>query len=103
MGEMPNYKHLEPRPGSNYRQWFTKGRKIRVRVLYDLTLGDEPMTPEEVAADYDLPLEMVLEAIDYCNRFPEVLQRDWEMEEAGMRELQARWPNNVINHGPANR
>jgi len=84
MSEVPNYKYLEPRPGSNYRQWFTMGRRIRVGILYRMTLGDEPMTPQEVADDYSLPLEMVLEAIDYCNRFPEVLKRDWDMEEASV-------------------
>ena len=25
------YMHLEPRPGSNYRQLFIKGRRIRAR------------------------------------------------------------------------
>ena len=27
------YQHLEPRPGSNYRQLFLKGRRIRAAVV----------------------------------------------------------------------
>ena len=29
------YQHLEPRPGSNYRQLFLKGRRIRAAVVYE--------------------------------------------------------------------
>jgi len=76
------YKHLEHRPCSAYRQMFVKGRKLRAWFLYDETRGDEPMTPEEIAADYDLPLEVVLEAIDYCKNNLELIyaeiDREWE-------------------------
>ncbi len=46
--------HLEPRPESLYRQLFVKGTRIRARTLYGLYMNaDEPMTPEEIAADWD--------------------------------------------------
>ncbi len=80
------YKHLEARPGSNYRQLFVKGRRIRAIVLRNLTRNTEPRTPEQVAADFDLPVEAVLEAIDYCQRYPEVIEADCQMELDSIRE-----------------
>src|SRR5437667_332656 len=59
MTSSKTYEHLERRPCSNYRQLFVKERKIRAEVLYWQTLGEDPETPEEVAFDYDLPLEAV--------------------------------------------
>ena len=66
MCEECQYKYLGPWRGSNYRQYFYKERKIRAEVLYRETVGLEPRTPEEVAQDYDVPVEAVLEAIHYC-------------------------------------
>lgn len=93
MSQTLSYKHLEPRPGSHYRQWFVKGRRIRAVVLYRETIGEEPRSAQDVAEDYDLPLEAVNEAIDYCQRNPEVLQADWEMEEASVRADELKWPS----------
>ena len=56
------YQHLEPRPGSNYRQLFLKGRRIRAAVVDEAIHGPDPRTPEEFARDYQVPLEAVLEA-----------------------------------------
>ena len=39
------------------------------------------MTPEEVAADYDLPVEAVQEAIAYCETNPPEIADDWIMDE----------------------
>jgi uncharacterized protein (DUF433 family) len=58
------YRHLEPRPGSNYRQLFLKGRRIRAAVVHEAVHGPDPRTPEEFARDYLVPLEAVLEALD---------------------------------------
>ena len=80
------YKHLEARPGSNYRQLFTKGRRIRAIILRNLTCNTEPRTPEQVAADFDLPVEAVLEAIDYCQRYPEVIEADCARERENIRK-----------------
>lgn len=70
------YQHLEPRPGSNYRQLFIKGRKIRAEVLYRETVGEGPRTPEEVASDFNVPLEAVLEAIHYCTHHEDLLRQE---------------------------
>jgi uncharacterized protein (DUF433 family) len=76
------WKHLAPNPKSAYKQLFLKGRRIRARDLYGMYLSaSEPMTPAEIAADYDLPLEAVEEAIAYCQSDPPEIKLDFEREE----------------------
>src|SRR5262245_19633788 len=93
MCEHTEYKYLQPkRGGSNYRQLFVNGR-IRAEVLCRETVGREPLTPEEVAREYNLPVEAVLEAIDYRVKNPEILDADRAMEEAPIEALGLeKWP-----------
>jgi uncharacterized protein (DUF433 family) len=68
-----------------YKQLFIKERWIAARTLYGMYARDEsPLTPEEIAADYDLPLEAVQEAIAYCESNPADLAEDYAREEAVM-------------------
>lgn len=91
-----HWQHLEPKPGSAYRQLFVKGTRIAARLLYGLCANEEePMTPEQVAEAYSLPLEAVQEAIAYCQSDPPEIRADWEMEEAGIREMLQRKPDYV--------
>ena len=39
------YQHLEPRPGSNYRQLFLKGRRIRAAVVTRPSMVPIPELP----------------------------------------------------------
>lgn len=83
------YRHLEPRPGSNYRQLFLKGRRIRAAVVYEAVHGPDPYTPEEFACDYGVPLEAVHEALDYvANNLPVIeAERDREAADVKARGL----------------
>jgi uncharacterized protein (DUF433 family) len=83
--------YLAPNPNSAYKQLFIKGTRIRAEVVYRLFVGREPMTAEEIAADYGLPLEAVKEAISYCAPGPPEIQADRQgeervMEATGMNE-----------------
>jgi uncharacterized protein (DUF433 family) len=84
--ETTNYAYLAPRDGSRYEQYFFKGRNLRAETLYRATVGPEPMTPDEVAEDYDVPIAAVLEAIQYSVDNAALLQRereeDWEESHA---------------------
>jgi uncharacterized protein (DUF433 family) len=80
MAETIDYIHLGPREGSGYQQAFVRGRNLRAETLYRATVGPEPMTPEEVAADYDVPVEAVREAIHYCLRNAALLQDECEAD-----------------------
>src|SRR5205809_5843896 len=81
----PTYKYLTRKPKSVYKQLFIKDRWIAARTLYGKYVSEEsPRTPEEIAADYDLPLEAVLEAIAYCESNPPEIAEDYAREEARM-------------------
>jgi uncharacterized protein (DUF433 family) len=94
MIESIDYIHLVPSEGSAYKQYFIRGRKLRAETLYRATLGPEPMTPDEVARDYDVPVEAVREAVDYCIRNAPLLQREREEDwtESRIRGLVADSP-----------
>ena len=62
-------------------------------MLYRETIGEEPRTPEEVAHDFDAPLEAVLEAIDYCTQNVDLLNREREEELARIEEHEKRHPS----------
>lgn len=79
------YKYLVCKPKSVYKQLFIKERWISARTLYGMFAREEsPMATEEIAADYDLPLDAVLEAIAYCESNPPELAEDHAREEAVM-------------------
>jgi len=89
----PTWKFLAPNPKSAYKQLFLKGRRILARDLYGMYMNaEEPMTPAQIAADYDLPLAAVEEAIAYCQTEPPEIKEDFEheeriMEATGMKDL----------------
>ncbi len=95
---------MEPRLGSAYRQLFIKGTRIKARILYGMYMSEEePRTPEEIAADFQLSLEAVQEAIAYCASNSPEIQEDWEREEASIREMVRKNPNYIhpsMTHPP---
>jgi uncharacterized protein (DUF433 family) len=86
------YKHLEARPGSKYRALWLKGRRIRAAVVWEYVHGPDHLTPEEIAKDFQLPLEGVLEALDYVDNNQEAVQRDRDRELATLRAQGIEWP-----------
>lgn len=95
------YKFLERNPKSNYKQLFVKGTRIRARILYGHYMSaEEPMTPEEIAADYGLPVEAVREAIAYCDSDPPEIREDLAHEEAIMEATGMNDPNYKYNPSP---
>ena len=76
------YQHLEPRPGSSYRQLFVKGRRIRAAVVYEAVHGPDPYTPEAFAREYGVPLEAVREALDYVASNLSLIELEREREAA---------------------
>jgi hypothetical protein len=100
MAERVEYKYLKPKPGSNYRQLFVNGR-IRAEVLYRETVGLEPLAPEEVARQYGLPVEAVVEAIDYCLHNQDLLDRERAGEAARIKAAgRDKWPYSPCDASP---
>jgi uncharacterized protein (DUF433 family) len=80
------WRYLAPNPNSCYKQLFVKGTRIRARVLYGMFMSaDEPMTAEQIAEEFELPLEAVKEAISYCQGNPPEIPQDFEREERLMQ------------------
>jgi uncharacterized protein (DUF433 family) len=94
------YRYLQPKRGSRYRQLFVNGR-IMAEVLYRETVGPEPLTPEEVAKEYGLPVDAVLEAIHYSEHNPHILDEDRRREAALIKmDGRDRWPHASRDHDP---
>jgi uncharacterized protein (DUF433 family) len=73
--------YLERDPLSSYQLLSIKGRRIRARTLYGAYKNaEDPLSPEQIAQDYDLPLEAVKEAIAYCESDPAEIRLDQELE-----------------------
>ena len=87
------YEYLAPDPHSSYRHLFVKGRRISARTLDGAYMCEEPMTIEEIAADRDLPVEAVREAIAYCESNPPELQSDLRQEAALIEAMGMNDPN----------
>jgi uncharacterized protein (DUF433 family) len=83
---LPSWKYLAREPNSRYKQLRVQGRGVFARTLYGHYVNEEsPMTPEEIAADYGIPVEAVWEAIRYCEADPPEIREDFEAEEAAER------------------
>jgi uncharacterized protein (DUF433 family) len=76
------WKHLAPNSKSSYKQLYVRGTRIPARTLYGWYAGPEPMKPEEIAREYNLPVEAVLESIAYCESNPPELLADYACEQA---------------------
>jgi uncharacterized protein (DUF433 family) len=87
VGPQVEYQHLEARPGSNYRQLWLKGRRIRAAVVWENVHGPDPRTPEEFASDFGVPLDAVLEALDYVERNRSLIEAERDREAARLRAL----------------
>src|SRR5260370_2259738 len=100
MSKNGDYQYLYPKRGSKYQQLFVNGR-IMAEVLYRETVGQEALTPEQVAREYDLPVDAVLEAIHYCIHHPEILEADRSRETAFIEEDgRNRWPYASKSYAP---
>jgi hypothetical protein len=85
MNSSSEWKYLAPKPNSLYRQLFVKDRWVAARTLYGQTLGEDARSAEQVATDYGLPVDVVQEAIAYCETSPREIREDWEREETSIQ------------------
>jgi uncharacterized protein (DUF433 family) len=102
MTKATDWVYLSTKPGSAYRQLFIKGRNISAFTLYCMSVdGDEPgMTLDGIAADYDLPLDAVVESIAYCQSNPSELRQDWEADEALAQAADVNDPRKKLSPSP---
>src|SRR5262249_55815077 len=81
----PQYQHLEARPGSNYRQLWLKGPRIRAAVVDEVVHGPDPRTPEEFAEGDQVPLEAFVGPLDYVAGKGPLMEQEGERAAANLR------------------
>jgi uncharacterized protein (DUF433 family) len=83
MATSTKWQYLERDPMSSYRQLSIKGRRIKARTLAGAFFNaEEPMTVEEIAANWNVPIEAVRESIAYVESKPIELEQDFRFEDA---------------------
>jgi hypothetical protein len=93
MSQTKEYKYLLADYWAPTKILFIKDpRKFRADLIYGQSVGEDARTPEELAADFKLPLEAVLEAIDYCTQNEELVRQEREKENARRDEYYKKYP-----------
>ena len=97
-----SWKYLSRKPKSLYKQLFIhdQGRWVSARTIYGQAVGDGARTREQLAEDYNLPLEAVQEAIAYCESGPPEIAQDWAAEEALLEVDGMNEPNYKFHANP---
>jgi len=77
--EIENWQYLIARPHAWRKQLYIKGRKLLASTIWrDMTANQ--MSPEQAAENWDLPLSAIYEAIDYCQKYQEILKLEADEE-----------------------
>jgi uncharacterized protein (DUF433 family) len=79
------YKYLEPRPHPWRKILWIKGRNMHVWHLV-ATMLREQETPEETAKNFGLPVEAVIEALDYYQQYKDLVDAETHEEGRRLRE-----------------
>ncbi len=87
------YQYLLPDYWSNCKLLFLKDpRKLRADWIYGQIVGEGGRTPEEIAADFELPLAAVHEVIHYCTHNADLVRSERAKEIAEWEERDKRRP-----------
>ncbi|MGL5832194.1 MAG: hypothetical protein ACRC1Z_03065 [Waterburya sp.] len=73
------WQYLEQRPCSWREQLYIKGSKLRARNVWSDMIVNQ-WSVEETAYNWDLPVETVKEAIEYCQANQELLAQEADEE-----------------------
>ncbi len=94
------YKYLMPKRKSAYKQLFVMGRIFPWQIHGAFVHEEQPMTMEQIAAEWDIPLEAVQEAIEYYESNPPEMLEDFRREEALAEATGMNDPNYKYNPRP---
>ncbi len=81
----PEWQYLEKRSHPWRKQLYLKGRRLKAFDLWANMITNE-MTPEEVADNWDVPLEAVKESIRYCETHQDLLKQEALIERRYLEE-----------------
>ena len=92
--EIENWQYLIARPHPWRKQLYIKGRKLLASTIWrDMTAN--PMSPEQAAQNWDLPLSAIYEAINYCENHQELVKLEADEE-------RYRWEAKKVQLEPTN-
>jgi hypothetical protein len=95
-----DWKYLMSRRGSSYKQLFVNGR-IFTSTLYSAYVDEEePMSIEDIAADWQIPVEAVQEAIAYYESKPQEMLDDFRRDDALAQATGINDPDYKLNPSP---
>ena len=78
------WKYLEARPTSWKKQLFLKGRRVTAANIW-FSMQVNKLTLEETAEDWDFPVELIEEAVRYCEANKDLIGQECDEEERFMR------------------
>ena len=79
------WQYLEERSDSWRKQLYIKGKKLTAFGLWsDMMVNSE--TPEEAAENWDVPLAAVLEVIEYCQTYQQLIAEEANSERRYLEE-----------------
>ena len=79
------YEFLDARPDTNYRQFYLKGRNMRVgQLIY--TMRANELTAEEAAEDLEIPVSQIQEAQIYYQLNRTLIEQEADAEKARLTE-----------------
>ena len=69
------WRYLEKRPHSWRQQLYITGTRIKASVIYSDMIANQE-TPQETAENWDLPLAVIEEVIEYCQTHQALLNAE---------------------------
>jgi len=79
------WQYLETHPSSWRKQLYFKGSKLTAFTVWSDMIANKD-TINETASNWDLPVEAIREAIEYCETNQELLQLEAEAERDYLEE-----------------
>ena len=84
------YQHLEPRPGRATASCSSRVEGYGRVVVAEAIHGPDPYTAEEFAEEFQVPLDAVVEALDYVARIRPLIEHERRCEAAPGAALDRR-------------
>ncbi|MGL5795071.1 MAG: hypothetical protein ACRC06_11850 [Waterburya sp.] len=79
------WQYLESRSDSWRKQLYIKERKLTAFTVWSDSIANDE-TPSEAAINWNLPIEAITEAIEYCETHQELLIEEAESERRYLEE-----------------
>ncbi len=90
------WQYLKRRPQSRWKQLYIKDRKLKAHTVWSDMIVNQ-WSEEETAYNWDLPIEAVREAIEYCKANLELLKKEATEEQRYLKEQGVLLEPEIVN------